>query len=283
MNELWALPSLVDVNTDDTLSDQSSSPPLWTFSVTSQEPQNKNLRPLACTAICYSVTDCPKYCSRLTSSTILVGNTTYTLSPQPLNVAVSLGGTNYALEFRSYGDQALPTTYLEEHTTCEPTARYHWGFSSELLFTFCIVSMLFAMIMLLLDAQAYWHGRADRQDVSANVYRDALDLSMELRAQHGEAIEQMPAKEVIELVEKERGRIFLDVENLPQSRKRVHQEERARAIPTVDRQAMVQFLDQARAKRNVAPETVRLHSTKDNPVIADEIELETVDRGGSRV
>lgn len=274
-NELWALPSFASVDTDDTFSDNSTEPPLWTFTVTSQQTTNDTLRPIACISICdTSVTDCPTYCSRLSSSTILVGNTTYTLSPQPLNVAVLVAGTNYAANFRSYGDEALTTDYLETHTTCEPTTRYRWGFSSLLLFTFCLVSMLFAAIILVLDAEAYWHGRANRLDVPANVYRDALDLSIELRAQHGDEVEQMPAKELLELVERERGRMSVDVEDLPQSRGKLRRQERARAPPpSMDREAMAGFLSQVRANRTAASKTVRLQPAKDDRAVVDDIEL----------
>lgn len=232
-NELWALPGLTSVDTDQIFSDNTTEPPLWTFTVTSQESSNTSLLPMACIADCYdSVTDCDTYCSRLWSSTIVVDNITYTLSPQNLSdgeylhLAILEAGANHAANYRSYGGQVLQTDYLQTYSTCEPSSRYHWGFSSLLLFSFCMVSIIFASIMLFLDAEAYWHGHANRLDVPTNVYRDALDLSIELRTQHGEEVEQMPAKNLLELVEKERGRMSVDVKDLPQTRGRLRQEKK---------------------------------------------------------
>ncbi|KAK3625239.1 hypothetical protein LTR56_012034 [Elasticomyces elasticus] len=192
-------------------------------------------------------------------NTITIDNHTYILQ-QPLNVAISnyedAQGENTiniyrATEYRSYLDEALSVAYLRYNTTCQPSTNYHWGFSSLLLFAFCVTSVAFASTMFLLDAESFWHGRADVLYMPVNVYRDALDLSIELRARYGERVDQMPSKQLLNLVGRERSQMSLDLTHLPQSRKRMRQQQQYRATRLgVDREVVASFLERAKATRN---------------------------------
>ncbi|KAM0714923.1 hypothetical protein Q7P37_009388 [Cladosporium fusiforme] len=103
--------------------------------------------------------------------------------------------TEYALKV---GDTKL---YSGEELTregkCLPAKDYVWGFSSLMLFTFCMLTIFILLLLMVLHYDAYCNGMADQYKLRISAYRDVLDLAEELRAHYGEAeVASMPASEL---------------------------------------------------------------------------------------
>ncbi|KAI7331674.1 hypothetical protein KC315_g5014 [Hortaea werneckii] len=80
---------------------------------------------------------------------------------------------------------------------CLPSKDYVWGFSSLMLFTFCILTILVLSLLIVLHYDAYWNSMADRYKLRISAFRDVLDLAEELRAHYGEAeVASMSAPEL---------------------------------------------------------------------------------------
>jgi hypothetical protein len=80
-------------------------------------------------------------------------------------------------------NHSLTTDWISANSFCRPANTYHWGFASLLLLVFCIISTLFALIILLLRWDIYWNSRAGRFKSHISIYRDAIDLVAELTRQ----------------------------------------------------------------------------------------------------
>ncbi|KAK4891629.1 hypothetical protein LTR27_009798 [Elasticomyces elasticus] len=158
------------------------------------------------------------------SSSVTIRGTTYDLPHPLLNIYLNVDGPSTVTrldvnQWYAFGELALTREYLLNHMSCEPAKTYSWGFSSIALFIFCILTVLFATILLVLQQDAFRHGRADRYvSKGTNAYRDAIDLVDELRKKFGDDVQYMPADELERLVEREGGGIGMDTTDMVPSR-----------------------------------------------------------------
>ncbi|KAI6843470.1 hypothetical protein KC340_g8260 [Hortaea werneckii] len=80
---------------------------------------------------------------------------------------------------------------------CLPSKDYVWGFSSLMLFTFCMLTILILLLLIVLHYDASCNSMADRYKLRTSAFRDVLDLAEELRAHYGEAeVASMSAPEL---------------------------------------------------------------------------------------
>ena len=134
------------------------------------------------------------------NSTIVVRNTTYDINTTiTLNSNTNLqGGANSATRF-VWGDQNM-TAFgkdLADLGICLPSKEYVWGFSSLMLFTFCMLTITVLLLLIILHYDAYFNSMADRYKLQISPYRDVLDLAEELRTHYGEAeVASMPARDL---------------------------------------------------------------------------------------
>lgn len=160
--------------------------------------------------------------SNLIKSNITLNERLWTLRPPLLNINSSLSQSYDPSSWWYYtGNTTVNGEWIEQagHSSCLPSDTYQWGFSSLMLFTFSIITIMFACVMAALHWNTEWHSRASHYKQHISIYRDALDLSSELRLQLGdENVEEMSAKEIDELVKKRRGAVRLDVDKLAPSR-----------------------------------------------------------------
>lgn len=103
--------------------------------------------------------------------------------------------TSYALKD---GDTKLYTgPQLATEGTCLPSKDYAWGFSSLMLFIFCMLTIFILLLLVMLHYDAYCNGMADQYKLQISAYRDVLDLAEELRTHYGEAeVASMSANEL---------------------------------------------------------------------------------------
>lgn len=134
------------------------------------------------------------------NSTIVVRNTTYNINTSiTLDSNTNLqGSANSATRF-VWGDQNI-TAYgegLADLGICLPSKEYVWGFSSLMLFTFCMLTIAVLLLLIILHYDAYFNSMADQYKLQISPYRDVLDLAEELRSHYGEAeVESMPARDL---------------------------------------------------------------------------------------
>ncbi|KAK5717785.1 hypothetical protein LTR15_008624 [Elasticomyces elasticus] len=158
------------------------------------------------------------------SSSVIIRGTTYNLPHPLLNIYLNVDGPSTVTrldvnQWYAFGELALTREYLLNHMSCEPAKTYSWGFSSIALCIFCILTVLFATMLLVLQQDAFRHGRADRYvSKGTNAYRDAIDLVDELRKKFGDDVQYMPAEELERLVKREGGGIGVDTTDMVPSR-----------------------------------------------------------------
>jgi hypothetical protein len=159
---------------------------------------------------------------RCMNSTIVVRNTTYGLDA-PLYL-----GSNHD----SQGNIDINTLFaldthsaprvgsdLAERGICLPSKEYVWGFSSLMLFTFCMLSVAVLLLLIILHYDAYFNSMADRYKLQISPYRDVLNLAEELRAHYGEAeVVSMPARELDKAMQKDPATIGLETATLHKTR-----------------------------------------------------------------
>lgn len=123
--------------------------------------------------------------------------------------------TQYAYKSKAFND-----TSIIEKGACVSNEAHSWGFLSLLLLTFCCYTLLFAIILILLQTDVYWNSRHDRAHQSYSIYTDILYLAEQLKAIFGHDIKghlQSP-KALAQEVQGWRQGLRLEVDGLPPSR-----------------------------------------------------------------
>ena len=155
-------------------------------------------------------------------STIVVQNTTYNLN------------TSIKFEYNidSQGNANFATKYIwdDRNTTalgvdlaaigiCLPSKEYVWGFSSLMLFTFCMLTVAVLLLLIVLHYDAYLNSMADRYRLQISTYRDVLDIADELRSHYGEAeVSSMSTTELDKAMQKDPATIGLETTILHKTR-----------------------------------------------------------------
>jgi len=136
----------------------------------------------------------------------------------------------------SWGDSNI-TAYGESLAAigiCLPSKDYVWGFSSLMLFTFCMLTIATLLLLAVLHYDAYFNSMADRYKLRISPYRDVLNLADELRAHYGEAeVASMPAMELDKAMQRDPATISLETATLHKTRvARWKQGKSRRRMPT---------------------------------------------------
>lgn len=92
------------------------------------------------------------------------------------------------------GSRCLPNDADSPHDDDRASTAYSWGFSSFLFLIFCIATLLFAVILVLLQLDVYFNSRSNRNDVSHNTYSNILMLADQLRQKLGHDIGYLVAE-----------------------------------------------------------------------------------------
>ncbi|RMY67001.1 hypothetical protein D0862_15132 [Hortaea werneckii] len=160
------------------------------------------------------------------NSAIHVRNTTYDLDT-PVVVTSNFypsslpdSSTYFAL---NDGDTVLYSgPELARQGKCLPSKDYVWGFSSLMLFTFCMLTILILLLLIVLHYDAYCNSMADRYKLRISAIRDVLDLAEELRAHYGEAeVASMSAPELDKSMQTDPAMIGLETATLHTPRRAV--------------------------------------------------------------
>ena len=161
--------------------------------------------------------------SHYSSSNITLNGQTWELEDRPLNIIVQIHTDKVGiptLQYMASGNITFESNYLWENSVCEPSDHYQWGFSSLLLFVFCLLTALFTLVLSTLHSDAFWNSQIDRFEYDINHYRDAVGLVYELRDENfGDSIQDKPARDLKREVERSDMATRLDAKELPPSRR----------------------------------------------------------------
>jgi len=149
-----------------------------------------------------------------TTSSIVLAGKQWNLS----NPALSLiSNADTAVFFG--GNSSISWSYITTNGTCQPTKTYEWGFSSLMLFSFCIVTCFVSILMLWLHYDAWWYSSADRYPLYISVYQDILDLADALRRHYGiTELNSMPARTLQKTIKDHPWGVELETDDLLPSR-----------------------------------------------------------------
>jgi hypothetical protein len=134
----------------------------------------------------------------VTSSTILIQGVLNKLDQNPLRLYHNndlnvVPGSNITLNrvmnqlatYYAYGNTSFELNEVTARGICLPTNEYVWGFSSLMLFTFCMLTIVIATMLMVLHYDAFCNSAADRYRLYVSPYRDVLDLADEMRTHYG--------------------------------------------------------------------------------------------------
>jgi hypothetical protein len=164
-------------------------------------------------------------------SNISVVNVMFTLPAPPLDLrkmSIDTDGSSFQQQIGqdpsfvdklwTYNGTVFDDLQVTKSSVCIASHQYSWAFSSMLLLTFCIYTLLFSAALILLQAEVYWYSRSDRLDLSSSIYTDILFLADAIQTRFGHGIWDTPVKELDKQVRDHRGGISVDVDKLPCSR-----------------------------------------------------------------
>ena len=151
-----------------------------------------------------------------TDSTLTVGDKIWNLTGPPMHIYTKRL-PDYSVAYTD-GYKTFGQDYVHRNGQCQPTNEYQWGFSSLLLFAFCMVTCFATVLLMILYYDAWWNGQADRYDISISMYRDVLDLADKLRTSYDADVDCMPADALEKEIRRHPIRVGLDTEDLLRSR-----------------------------------------------------------------
>lgn len=169
-------------------------PPLWSFTLW---PKN----------VTFNAVQLKPYYQQVLNSTIVIGGRNHSLESP---ILITETNTNPVSMF-AYRNTTFYGKEIETIGDCLPGGDYVWGFSSLMLFTFCMLTLLVAILLIVLHYDAYYYSYADRYKLYVSPYRDVLDLAQELSTHFGAAeVAAMPAKELDKAMQQDPAATGLD-------------------------------------------------------------------------
>lgn len=138
----------------------------------------------------------------MTTSTLTVDNQTIHIEAPPISVT-TWGSNRYAGNDslpRFYDDpgsgEVVNSTWIRSQTVCQPAKTYQWGFSALMLFSFSILTIVYGLVMMQMNFYVWHRTSINKRDLHFSVYRDILDLAAEIKAELGDGVEDISAKDL---------------------------------------------------------------------------------------
>ena len=161
-------------------------------------------------------------------NTINLFGRTIDLQDNPLQIAVhdsasgaqfhQTGDAGFGTQYFSTGDKLVTGSYINSNSSCQPSGTYVWGFSFLMLFTFCVLTIIFTFVLSCVYADTYWNSKADLYEHPASIYRDILDLAREIKHILGEDGDNLSTKELNQKIERNTTSVQLETDALLPSR-----------------------------------------------------------------
>ncbi|KAK5151410.1 hypothetical protein LTS14_009253 [Recurvomyces mirabilis] len=207
------------------------------------------------------------------SSSVTLSGEVYNISSPTLSIVGNAETTQDSeAEYFAFGNVTFTTMYQKRYSMCVPDTTYQWGFASIPFFIFCLLTIVFAALLVALQQDAFMNGRIDRYKEfrSTNVFQDVLDLADGLKDTF-EGIQSKSAREVKELVDGPSSVMMLKTDGLLHSRKEVRREAKLRHAPPTQRSTRWQPTLPVSRWRRITPSSES--SAKEGYITVDEVEL----------
>jgi hypothetical protein len=111
---------------------------------------------------------------------------------------------------------------IRQSSYCLSDTRYSWGFSLQLVLTFVIYTLFFALALAAMQLEVYWQGHWHRFNQPHSIYSDILAIADSLEAKFGSQVRDLPVRDLDEKISGHRGGVRLQIDSLPLSRQEVH-------------------------------------------------------------
>jgi hypothetical protein len=92
-----------------------------------------------------------------------------------------------------YKDTTYTEDFVKRTGICIASEKYSWGFSSLLLLTFCVYTIIFATTLIALQTEVHRHSQFDRDHQSYSIYADILMIA--------EALKTIPEYDLLQLLQ----------------------------------------------------------------------------------
>ncbi|KAK4556932.1 hypothetical protein LTR86_005913 [Recurvomyces mirabilis] len=207
------------------------------------------------------------------SSSVTLSGEVYNISSPTLSIVGNAKTTQDSdAEYFAFGNVTFTSMYLKRYSMCVPDTTYQWGFASIPSFILCLLTIVFAAMLVALQQDAFLNGRIDRYEEfrRTNVFRDVLDLADGLKDTF-RYIQSKSAREVKELVDGSSSVMMLETGGLLHSRKEARREAKLRHAPPMQQSTRWQpTLPVSRWRRSTSDSE---SSAEKGYITVDEVEL----------
>lgn len=149
-----------------------------------------------------------------TSSKITINGQLFVLDPPTLDFV----DVRY-LNYWSADNVTFNSTWIEAKSICQPSDRYQWGISFLMLFIFCVLTVVFVILLCGVWYNVYWNSRADGLAHDFNVFSAVMDLASSIVEELGPDAALLSPKDLKEAVLESTGAMTINIDNLPLSRR----------------------------------------------------------------
>lgn len=150
------------------------------------------------------------------ASTITIHGELFQLSDPALNLSYT--DSLYSSPVWAWKGRKVDIDQLNNASRCVAADQYSWGFSASLLLTFCVWTIIYALLLLSLETEVYLFSRSQRRSRPYSTYQDVLSIAAALTARFGDNILDLPPKELDKMINRHKGSIRLQLGECPPSR-----------------------------------------------------------------
>ena len=116
----------------------------------------------------------------------------------------------------------MDPNWFKNNSQCQVQKDYQWGFSSLLLFTFCIASIIYASVLAALHIDIWFSSQTNQSPVDFHLYRDILDFASEIQSNLEDAgmkkEADIPANDLAKVVDADSSGMSVSAYDYPSSR-----------------------------------------------------------------
>lgn len=130
--------------------------------------------------------------SRFTNTTEYWANFPWTVGDEDMYRTLDDSSSNYGPVFVYNNTKWFNEDTIKQKGCCvaEENEAYPWGFSAQVLLTFCCCTAGFAITLIALQIDVFCNSRSAREHPSYSVYTDVIYLAEELKSAFGYGVEE---------------------------------------------------------------------------------------------
>lgn len=119
----------------------------------------------------------------------------------------------------AWDGQQFDVDQIANVSRCVAAGQYSWGFSASLLLTFCVWTIIYAILLLSLELDVYLFSQSQRYSrLYTSTYQDVLNIARALTTRFGDNILDLPPEKLDKMIDRHKGSIRLLIAECPLSR-----------------------------------------------------------------